>query len=297
MKLAVKKLDAVRLELKFEVPRERVAKKFDKIYEELGKVVKVKGFRQGKIPRHILESQHNKLAKEEVIKELIPEIYQEGLEKEKIKPIDLPEILDVNLNEGKVTFTAKLDIKPEVKVSDYKKIKVMRKSSAVTPEELNKTLDYFKKGQGEGKEVTIDDAFAHGLGFPSLEEFTKSLSRQLELDKDRHNRMDVENQVAEHLLKKAKLTTPASLVKKQLARRLEDIRRRLASQGMSPENIKKKEDEVRSQLEESVEKDIRIYLILDKIAELESIPVKEEENLAVKVMEFLLKEAEWEEAK
>ena len=297
MKLAVKKLDAVRLELKFEVPRERVSKKFDKIYEELGKVVKVKGFRQGKVPRHILETQHNKLAKEEVIKELIPEVYQEGLEKEKIKPIDLPEILDVNLNEGKVTFTAKLDIKPEVKISDYKKIKVQRKSSAVTSEEVNKTLEFFKKSQGEGKEIPIDDAFAHGLGFPSLEEFTKSLTRQLEIDKDRHNRMDIENQVAEHLLKKAKLTTPTSLVKKQLAHRLEDIRRRLASQGLSPEDIKKKEEEIHKQLEESVEKDIRIYLILDKIAEIETIPVNEGENLAVKVMEFLLKEAEWEEAK
>ena len=297
MKLAVKKLDANRWELKFEVPRERVAKKFDKIYEELGKVVKVKGFRQGKIPRHILESQHNKLAREEVMKELIPEVYHEGLEKEKIKPIDLPEILDVNLNEGKVTFTAKLDVKPEVKISDYKKIKVTRKSSTVTTEELNKTLEFFKKGQGEGKEVTIDDAFAHGLGFPSLEEFTKSLTRQLEIDKDRHNKMDVEDQVAEHLLKKAKLTTPASMVKKQLAHRLEDIRRRLASQGLSPEEIKKKEAEILLQLEGSVEKDIRIYLILDKIAEQESIAVKEGENLAVKVMEFLLKEAEWEEAK
>ncbi|MBI5023998.1 MAG: hypothetical protein HZC18_03255 [Candidatus Omnitrophica bacterium] len=297
MKLAVKKLDANRWELKFEVPRERVSEKFDKVYEELGKVVKVKGFRQGKVPRHILESQHNRLAREEVMKELIPEVYQEGLEKEKIRPIDLPEILDVNINEGKVTFTAKLDVKPEVKISDYKKIKVTRKSSTVTTEELNKTLEFFKKGQGEGKEVTIDDAFAHGLGFPSLEEFTRSLTRQLEIDKDRHNRMDVENQVAEHLLKKAQLTTPASMVKKQLAHRLEDIRRRLASQGLSPEENRKKEEEILPQLEGSVEKDIRIYLILDKIAEQESIPVKENENLAVKVMEFLLKEAEWEEAK
>ena len=297
MKLAVKKLDAVRLELKFEVPRERVSKKFDKIYEELGKVVKVRGFRQGKVPRHILESQHSKLAHEEVVKELIPEVYQEGLEKEKLKPIDLPEILDVNLNEGKMTFTAKLDVKPEVKISDYKKIKVTRKTSTVTPEEINKTLEFFKKNQGEGKEITIDDTFARGLGFPSLEEFTKSLTRQLGIDKDRHSRMDIENQVAEHLLKKAKLTTPASLVKKQLARRFEDIHRRLAAQGLSPEEIKKKEDEIRPQLEESVEKDIRIYLILDKIAEFEGIVIKEEENLAVKVMEFLLKEAEWEEAK
>ena len=86
-----------------------------------------------------------------MIKELIPEVYQEGLEKEKIKPIDLPEILDVNINEGMVTFTAKLDVKPEVRVSDYKKIKVTRKSSTVTPEEVNKTLEFFKKVRERAK--------------------------------------------------------------------------------------------------------------------------------------------------
>ena len=82
----------------------------------------------------------------------------------------------------------------------------------MTDDEINKTLEYFKKGQGQEKEkeVEINDAFAHGLGYPSLEEFKKSLSRQLESDKDRHNRADVENQIVEALLKKAKLTVPES---------------------------------------------------------------------------------------
>ncbi|MBI5149282.1 MAG: hypothetical protein HZA28_00725 [Candidatus Omnitrophica bacterium] len=293
MKIAVKKLDAIRRELKFEVPRDRVLRKFDKVYDELGKVAKVKGFRQGKVPRHILESQHARLAQEEVLKELIPEVYDEGIQKENIQPADLPEILDVNFKEGVVTFTAKLDIKPEVKVSEYKKIKIARKSSAVTEEEINKTLEVFKKNQPEGKEITIDDAFAHGLGFPSLEEFRKTLVRQMELDKDRHNRIDIENQVVEHLLKKAKLATPPSLVKRQFERRLEEIRRRLAAQKFPAADIQKKEEEIRKELEEAVERDVRIYLVLEKIAELENISVDKNDNLAAKVMEFLLKEAEW----
>ena len=297
MKLAVKKLDAVRWELKFEVPRDRVSKKFDKIYEELGKVVKVKGFRQGKVPRHILETQHSKLAKEEVIKELIPEVYQEGLEKEKIKPIDLPEILDVNINEGKVTFTAKLDVKPEVKVSDYKKIKVTRKSSTVTPEEVNKTLEFFKKAMERAKRSRSMTPSPTAWAFPVWRNLPNRFPANWKWTKTVTTGWMSRIRSRSIFLKKAKLTTPVSMVKKQLARRLEDIHRRLASQGLSPEEIKKKEEEIRPQLEESVERDIRIYLILDKIAEQESIPVKENENLAVKVMEFLLKEAEWEEAK
>src|SRR3989338_8783449 len=181
MKVEVKKVDAVSRELRFEIPKERVIQKLDEVYKELGKVAKVRGFRPGKVPRHVLESHHSQLAQEEVVKKLIPDAYQEGIEREKLNPIDLPEIFDVNFREGMVTFRAKLDIKPEVKIADYKGIKVKRKSSTVTEEELNKTLELFKKGQGEDKEINIDDTFARGLGFPSLEEFKKSLARQMEM--------------------------------------------------------------------------------------------------------------------
>ena len=41
MKVEVKKVDAVKRELKFEIPKERVSQKFDEVYNELGKIVKI----------------------------------------------------------------------------------------------------------------------------------------------------------------------------------------------------------------------------------------------------------------
>ncbi len=105
-----------------------------------------------------------------------------------------------------LTFTATLDIRPEVKVENYKGIKVKPQNNKVTEEDINKTLEFFKKGRD--KEVTIDDAFAKGMGFPSLDEFKDALSRQLQMDKDRKNRMEIENQIVEELLKNAKLIVP-----------------------------------------------------------------------------------------
>jgi regulator of protease activity HflC (stomatin/prohibitin superfamily) len=43
--------------------------------------------------------------------------------------------------------------------------------------------------------------------------------------------------------------------------------------------------------------DVKTFLILHKIAEVEKIEAEKNENLSAKVMEFLLKEAKWEEAK
>jgi len=131
MKVAVKKVDAVKHELKFEIPKERVSQKFNEVYKELGKIIKVKGFRPGKVPRHILESQHSEKAKEEVLRKLVPEVYQEGIKQEQLIPLDMPEIADVDFKDGVVTFTAQLDIKPEVIIDQYKGIKVKLKSPVI----------------------------------------------------------------------------------------------------------------------------------------------------------------------
>lgn len=299
MKVEVKKIDAIRRQLNFEIPKERVSKTMDLIYGEIGKYAKVKGFRPGKVPRNLLISTHGKMAEEETIKKIIPEAYHEGVGEHKLDPIALPEITDVSLKEGILKFTATLDIRPEVKVGDYKGIKVIRKPSKVTDEEINKTLEFFKKGRGEGeKEITIDEAFAHGMGFPSLEEFKNALTRQLEMDKDRQNRMDIENQVIDHLLKGAKLVVPQSLVKRQLEHRLHETIHHLKNQGMKDEDIKARGEEIRKSLEPVVERDVKIFLILEEIAKQEKIEAaNERESVPAKVIEFLLKEAKWEEAK
>ena len=297
MKVEVKKVDALKREMKFEIPREKVSEAMDAVYNEIGKHAKVKGFRPGKVPRHILINSHGQLAKDETIKKIIPQAYHEGVSQQQLNPIDLPEITEVNLKDGILTFTATLDIRPEVEISKYKGTNVERKKSEVTEEEVLKTLEFFKKGRGD-QEVAIDDNFAKGMGFPSLEEFKTALKRQIEFDKDRNNRMDVENQIVEELLKNAKLIVPQSLVKRQLYHRLNETLKRLKSQGLSEEELKKKAEELRVGLEGVVEREVKIYLILEEIAKLENITVTDpNENLPGKVMEFLLKEAKWTDSK
>jgi FKBP-type peptidyl-prolyl cis-trans isomerase (trigger factor) len=292
MKVEVKKVDTLKREVKFEVPRERVSKTMDEVYEQIGKYAKVRGFRPGKVPRAVLANSHGKLAEEETIKKLVPQAYQEGIGQHRLNPIDLPQISDVALKDGILSFKATLDIRPEVKPGNYKGIKVTRKSSKVSEEDIAKTLEFFKKGR-DGAETVIDDAFARGMGFPNLADFKQALSRQLELDKDRQNRVDVENQIIDALIKNAKLVVPQSLVQRQLQHRLHETLKRLKDKGMKDEEIQKKEAEITASLQTMVERDVKVYLILEEIAKQEKIEASQEENLPAKVMEFLLKEAKW----
>lgn len=297
MKVNIKKIDATKREMKFEVPPDRVTKTLDEIYDSIGKKARIKGFRAGKAPRHVVESEHGALAQEETIRKIIPEVYQEALTREQITPIDLPEIRDVELKDGAMRFTALFDIKPEVRIKNYKGIKVKRKGSQVTEDEINKTLDYFRQSQGGDKGMTVDDSFARGLGYPDLATFKQTLTRQLEIDKDRQNRIDIENQVVNALLKDAKLSVPQGLVKKQMEHRIREARQRMQSQNMSEEDMAKQEENLRKNLKDPVERDVKVYLVLDKIAQLENIRIAQGEQLPAKVMTFLLKEAHWDDAK
>ena len=297
MATAVETLEKLERRITIAVPLADVQAEVEKRLKARARTAKAPGFRPGKVPRHILVTSHGQLAKDETIKKIIPQAYHDGVSQHQLNPIDMPEITEVNLKDGVLFFTATLDIRPEVAISKYKGISVERKKSEVTEEEISKTLEFFKKGRTD-VDVTIDDNFAKGMGFPSLEEFKTALKRQLEFDKDRNNRMDVENQLVEELIKNAKLIVPQSLVKRQLYHRLNEALKRLKSQGLNEEDLKKKAEELQTQLEPAVEREVRIYLILEEIAKLENITTTDQnESLPGKVMEFLMKEANWVEAK
>ena len=297
MKISVKKVDALRREMHLEVPSDRVTRKLDEVMDSIVRGARIKGFRQGKAPRNLVASAHGDLAREEMMKKLIPEVYHEGVMQEKVDPIDFPAIDQVEMKDGGLKFRATFDIRPEFEVKDYKGVKLSKKSADVSEDEVAKSLDFFKKGRGADEKTPMDDEFAKSIGFPSLEDLKTAVKRNLEFEKERQNRQDVETQLMDALIKSCKLDVPQSLVERQLSGRFEDFARRMKTFGMKDEDIAKKVKDSEKDLRVAAEKDVRTFLILHKIAQAEKIEAKENENLSAKVVEFLLKEAKWEEAK
>ncbi len=297
MKITVKKLDALRREMHIEVPQERVKGKFDEVMGDIVRHAAMKGFRPGKAPRALVEAAHGKTAREEMMKKLIPEVYHEGITQEKLDPVDFPGIDQVEMKEGALCFRATFDLRPVVEVKNYKGIALTRKKADVSDDDVTKSLEFFKKGRGGDANAPLDDAFAKTIGFPALEDLKKAVRQNLEQEKERQNHYDAETQLVDALIAASKLDVPQSLVDRQLEGRMEEFSRRLKTYGMKDEDIAKKAEASAKELRTAAEKDVRTFLILHKIAELEKIDAAANENLSAKVMDFLLKEAKWEEAK
>ena len=81
----------IKKKMYFEVPWADVEKELDKAYDNLKKTAKIKGFRQGKIPRKILEAYFKDNAENDATANIIAKQYQDVMESKKIHPAGYPQ--------------------------------------------------------------------------------------------------------------------------------------------------------------------------------------------------------------
>ncbi len=289
MKVEVKKIEQNKRKLSIEVSADIVSKKFDDIYAKIAKDAKIPGFRVGHAPRDILEKHYSSVAQEEVLKNLIPEIYDQAIDAEKLEAVDLPQITDVKLDKNMLFFNATVEIKPEITLKDYKGIKINYQEITVIPEQIKAKIDSLKESR---KVANIDDTLARSLGYPSVASLEKTLDAQIYLQKENEQRIKIEQAIIKHLLSGIDFNLPASLVERQLKDMVSQTKVELALRGMSQDEVGKHADKLNEQLKPEAQERVKIYLILEAIAKKENIAL--DEHMPSRVMEFLLKEADWQ---
>lgn len=288
MKVETKKIETGKVELNIEVPSEQVKKKFDEIYQRIGKEAKIPGFRQGKAPRDILEKHHSRLAEEELIKDLIPLAYKDSLASQNVDAIDLPQISDIKLGSGILSFKAMVELRPEIELKNYKNIKLKRKKTTVSDADVSQVLKQLQDGH---KAQALDDKFAKRLGYKTFEEMRSSIEKQLFVQKENESRHKLQEELIKDILDRVKFRLPQSLVRKQLEELVYQAGQQLAKRGAAKEQIDSQEDKLRQELKPQAENQVKTYLVLEEIARKENIG--ESGNLIKDVIEFLLSEAEW----
>lgn len=289
MKIDVKKTDKNKRELSIEIVGDIVTKKFDDVYGKIAKEAKIPGFRPGNAPRDILEKHYSSLAHEEVLKSLIPELYGQAIDSQNLDAVDLPKISNVRLGKDTLSFTALIEIKPEINLKDYKAIKITYNVIEVTEESIKARLDSIKELR---KIENIDDSFAKSLGYPTLEELKEAVRAQIYIQKENEQRIKIEQQIIKHLISQSEFNLPSSLVERQLSEMVSQAKVELALRGVSEEEIKTKEDKFNEQFKPEAQERVRIYLLLETIAKKENIALNEQ--MPSRVMEFLLREANWQ---
>ncbi|OWA33247.1 trigger factor [Saccharibacillus sp. O16] len=149
--------------LEVEVEAERVETALDKAFQKVVKKANVPGFRKGKVPRSIFEARFGvESLYNDAIDILLPEAYSEAVEEAGIFPVDRPEIDIEQFGKGQsLKFKAKVVVKPEVKLGEYKGVEVPVSEVNVTDEEIAAELERLQNRHAE-LIVVDEEAAANG---------------------------------------------------------------------------------------------------------------------------------------
>ncbi|GGD54422.1 trigger factor [Paenibacillus nasutitermitis] len=160
MKATWEKIDKNLVSIDVEVGTEQVSEALDKAFKKVVAKVNVPGFRKGKVPRGIFEARFGiESLYQDAIDILLPDVYSEALKETEVIPVDRPDIEVEQFSKGQpFKFKAKVTVKPEVELGEYKGIEIPAGDAEVTEEEITAELDRLQQRHAEL--VVLDEGAA-----------------------------------------------------------------------------------------------------------------------------------------
>ena len=153
MKVKSKKLSDTRVLITVTLDKNDLKTAREKAVERLVKEVKLEGFRKGKAPRDLAEKvlDKNLVAQETIdlaVRTTVPTAFSE-VEK---SPLVVPRVnVTKYVPEESAEYTAEADILPEVKLGDYKNLKVKKPEVTVTEKDIDEIVANIRKAYAEKK--------------------------------------------------------------------------------------------------------------------------------------------------
>ncbi len=144
-----------------------------------------------------------------------------------------------------------------------------------------KTVAYDVEVKGIRKKIlpAMDDAFAKQLGeYETFDVLKEKLREHMANDKRRRLESEAKDRMVSAFAERFQFPVPESLLQQQIDARLDRGLRALAAQGMSTEQMRRLDfARLRAAQRDSALNEVKVSLILDRIAETENVEVTDEE--------------------
>ena len=142
MKTDVEELGPTRVKLTIEVPFEELKGSLDKAYREVGRQVRVPGFRPGRVPPRIIDQRFGRgVVLEQAVNEAVPQLYGQALQENDVFALGQPDLEITKLDDGKeLAFTAEVDVRPKFEIPDLTGLPVTVDTAVVTPDEVEEYI-------------------------------------------------------------------------------------------------------------------------------------------------------------
>lgn len=179
MKAELIKKEGNKVTLKITVDNNKFEASVNKAYNKSRNKYNIPGFRKGKAPRIVIETQYGKgIFYNDAIEILFPEVYPEAIKELDIDPIDNPDldIEEISKDNGLV-MVLNVEVKPEFELGNYKGIEIAKVENTVSDENVEAKLQEMveknarlvsveDKALEDGDTAIIDfEGFENGVAF------------------------------------------------------------------------------------------------------------------------------------
>jgi trigger factor len=166
MKVQIEELSPVEKRLSIEVDYPQVAEELTRAYSALGKQVKLPGFRQGKVPRRILEQRFKEQIEDQVIQRLVETSWQQAQREHKVEAVSQPHIDRYSklTQDTPFSFVMRVEVRPKVEPKEYQGLALTRTESKVEDKDVDERLEQLRQNMAkleavEGRDVAQSGDF------------------------------------------------------------------------------------------------------------------------------------------
>lgn len=151
MNSTLETLDDNKVKLSVTIEESEFEPKLDAAYQALSKEVNLPGFRKGKVPRKLIEQRFGpEIAREEALRQALPEYYSQAVVDNDVDVIAAPEIdITGGQAEGDVSFDAVVEIRPVISVAGHDSLRVEIPSPLPTDQDLEDRVDSIRRQHAE----------------------------------------------------------------------------------------------------------------------------------------------------
>jgi len=163
VKTDVEELSPTRVRLSVEVPFDELKPSLDKAYREVGRQVRIPGFRPGRVPPPVIDRRVGRdVVLSQAVNDAMPDLYAKAVAEGDVHTLGQPEVEITSLDDGKeLTFTVEVDIRPKFELPDLASLAVTVDDTLVNPDEVAEYLgslqERFASLKGVQRPVETDD--------------------------------------------------------------------------------------------------------------------------------------------
>jgi trigger factor len=150
MQSQVETLSPVLVEVKIEVPWQKVNEDLESAYRTAQRKAHIRGFRPGKVPRDVVKSVLGKSIRSEVTAELIRQGIGQAVQQHELDPVAYQDLSPAAITDGQaLTFTARLEIRPKIESVDSSGIEVERTTVGIAESAIDSEIERLRDQAAE----------------------------------------------------------------------------------------------------------------------------------------------------